>query len=182
MKYPKEIVLKDCTEVIIRQLAEEDEPALRLFYSKISEEDRWFMRFDVMDPAVIRSWVQDREEVISIIAVAAGDIVAHARLHTHKYGCYHHQGRMRIIVLPEYRQKRLGSWMILDLIHVAMEKGLREIRADFVVGVEQAAIESANRLDFFKKALLEAFIIDPQGRLHDLLIMTKQLHKDWGDF
>lgn len=182
MKYPKEIVLKDCTEVIIRQLAEEDETALRLFYSKISEEDRWYMRFDVMDPAVIRSWVQDRDEVISIIAVAAGDIVAHARLHTHKYGCYHHQGRMRIIVHPEYRQKRLGSWMILDLIHVAMEKGLREIRADFVVGVEQAAIESANRLDFFKKALLEAFIIDPQGRLHDLLIMTKQLHKDWGDF
>jgi len=89
---------------------------------------------------------------------------------------------MRIIVLPEYRQKRLGSWMILDLIHVAMEKGLREIRADFVVGVEQAAIESANRLDFFKKALLEGFVIDPRGQRHDLLIMTKQLHKDWGDF
>ncbi|MCU0539342.1 MAG: GNAT family N-acetyltransferase [Desulfobacterales bacterium] len=182
MKYPKEIVLKDCTEVLIRPLAEADEPALRRFYSEIPEEDRWYMRLDVMDPAVIRGWVRDQQEVISIIALVAGEIVAHARLHTHKYGCYHHQGRLRIIVAPAYRQKRLGSWMLLDLIHLAMEKGLREIRADLVVGVEQPAIESACKLDFFKKAVLEDFVIDPRGQRHDLLIMTKQLHKDWGDF
>jgi L-amino acid N-acyltransferase YncA len=140
------------------------------------------MRFDVMDPAVIRSWVEGREEVFSIVALCAGRIVAHARLHVHKYGCYHHMGRLRIIVKPEYRHKRLGSWMLLDLIHVAMEKGLRELRADFVVGVEDAAVESAYKLDFFKKAVIEEFVIDRQGRLHDLIIMTKRLHKDWGDF
>ncbi len=182
MKYPKEIVLKDCTEVLIRPLAEADEPELCRFYTQIPEEDRWYMRFDVMDPAVIRSWVLGQQEVVSIIALVAGEIVAHARLHTHQHGCYHHQGRLRIIVAPAYRQKRLGSWMLLDLIHLAMEKGLREIRADLVVGVEQAAIESAYKLDFFKKALLEDFVIDPRGQRHDLLIMTKQLHKDWGDF
>lgn len=182
MRYPKEIVLKDGTEVLIRPLASEDELLLRRFYSGISEEDRWFMRFDVMDPAVIRSWVEDQKEVFSMVALCAGDIVAHARLHTHHYGCYQHQGRLRIIVNPGYRHKRLGSWMLLDLIHLAMDKGLREVRADFVVGIEQAAIESAYKLDFFKKALLEDFIMDSQGRLHDLLIMTKQLHKDWGDF
>jgi L-amino acid N-acyltransferase YncA len=182
VRYPKEIVLKDGTEVLIRPLASEDELLLRRFYSGISEEDRWFMRFNVMDPAVIRSWVEDQKEVFSMIALCAGDIVAHARLHTHHYGCYQHQGRLRIIVNPGYRHKRLGSWMLLDLIHLAMDKGLREVRADFVVGIEQAAIESAYKLDFFKKALLEDFIMDSQGRLHDLLIMTKQLHKDWGDF
>jgi hypothetical protein len=63
-----------------------------------------------------------------------------------------------------------------------MDKGLRDLRADFVVGIEDAAIEAACKLDFFKKAVLEDFIIDPQGQLHDLLIMTKHLHKDWGDF
>lgn len=182
MRYPKEIVLKDGTEVLIRPLTSEDELPLRRFYSGIAEEDRWYMRFDVMDPAVIHSWVEDQQEVFSMLALCAGDIVAHTRLHTHRYGCYHHQGRLRIIVNPGYRHKRLGSWMLLDLIHLAMEKGLREVRADFVVGIEQAAIESAYKLDFFKKALLEEFVIDPQGQLHDLLIMTKRLHKDWGDF
>ncbi len=182
MRYPKEIVLKNCTEAVIRPLTEKDEQALRDFYSQLSEEDRWFMRFDVMDPAVIRGWAEGKDDVFSIVAECGGQITAHARLHTHRYGCYHHQGRLRIIVLPEYRQKRLGSWMLLDLIHLAMEKGLRELRADFVVGIEDAAIEAAYKLDFFKKAILEDFIIDSQGQLHNLLIMTKRLHKDWGDF
>lgn len=182
MKYPKEIVLKDCTESIIRPLQKEDEPLLRQFYSEIPEDDRWYMRYDVMDPAVIRSWVENPEDVFSIIALCADRIVAHARLHLYKYGCYNHQGRLRIIVKPEYRYKRLGSWMLLDLIHVGMDKGLRELRADFVVGVADAAIEAAYKLDFFKKAVLEDFVIDRQGQLHDLMIMTKRLHKDWGDF
>ena len=73
---------------------------------------------------------------------------------------------MRIIVLPEFRQKRLGQLDAAGLIHLAMEKGLRELRADFVVGVEDAAIETAYKLDFFKKAVLEDFVIDPQGQLH----------------
>lgn len=182
MKYPKEVVLKNCTEVVIRPLEIKDEQALHDFYRLVSEEDRWFTRFDVMDPAVIRGWVEGKDDVFSIIAECGAHITAHARLHTHKFGCYQHQGRLRIIVLPEFRQKRLGSWMLLDLIHLAMDKGLRVLRADFVVGVEDAAIEAAYKLDFFKKAVLEEFIIDPQGQLHDLLIMTKHLHKDWGDF
>lgn len=182
MKYPKEVVLKNCTEVIIRPLEIKDEPALHAFYSAVTEEDRWFMRFDVKDPAVIRGWVEGQGEVFSIIAECDDRITAHARLHTHRFGCYHHQGRLRIIVLPEFRHKRLGSWMLLDLTRLAMDKGLRELRADFVIGVEDAAIEAAYKLDFFKKAVLEDFIIDSQGQLHDLLIMTKRLHKDWGDF
>lgn len=182
MKYPKEVVLTNCTEVSIRPLKPEDEERLRAFYDEVPEIDRWYMRFDVRDPEVIRGWCCGQGDVFSIIAECGPRIIAHARLHTHRFGCYHHQGRLRIIVLPEFRQKRLGSWMLLDLIRYAMEKGLREVRADFVVGVEDVAIESARKLDFFKKALLEDFVIGPEGSLHDLLIMTKQLHKDWGDF
>jgi L-amino acid N-acyltransferase YncA len=182
VRYPKELVLKNCTEVIIRPLEEKDEQALCQFYSQISDEDRWYMRFDATDPGVVGGWLEGQEGVFSIIAECGNQLIAHARLHTHKFGCYHHQGRLRIIVLPEFRQKRLGSWMLLDLIHLAMEKGLRELLADFVVGIEDAAIEAAYKLDFFKKALLDDFVIDAQGQLHDLLIMTKRLHKDWGDF
>lgn len=182
MKYPKEVVLKDCSEALIRPLEIADEDLLTRFYTEIPEEDRWYMRYDVMDPAVIRGWIEKKAAVFSIVAVCGQSIVAHARLHLRGYGCYHHQGRMRIIVRPDFRHKRLGSWMLLDLLHLAMDKGLRELRADFVVGIEDTAIETAFKLDFFKKAVLEDFVIDPQGRLHDLMIMTKRLHKDWGDF
>ncbi|UCF91189.1 MAG: GNAT family N-acetyltransferase [Desulfobacterales bacterium] len=184
MRYPKEVVLKDCQEAVIRPLEKADELRLRQFYAAVPEDDRWYMRYDVLDPAVIRKWIDGigGGTVYSIVALCRDDIVAHASLHMRGYGCTSHVGRLRIMVLPDFRHKRLGTWMLLDLIQLAMEKGLRDLRADFVVGVEDAAIESAYKLDFFKKAVLEGYVKDPRGKRYDMMIMTKRLHKDWGDF
>ena len=86
------------------------------------------------------------------------------------------------MVIPEFRHKRLGTWMLLNLIRLAMDRGLEELRADFIVGVEDAAIDSAHKLDFFEKAVLADYIVDPQGKRHDLKIMVKRLHRGWSDF
>jgi len=184
VKYPKEIVLKDGTEAVIRPLTLEDEPALREFYSKIPENDRWYMKYDVMDQEVIQKWIGriGTGTVFSTVAILGEKIIGHASLHTQNFGCTKHLGRLRVIVIPEFRHKRLGTWMLLNLIRLAMDRGLEELRADFVVGIEDAAIEAAHKLDFFKKAVLEDYVIDPQGNRHDLMIMIKRLHRDWGDF
>ena len=184
MRYPKEIILKDGQEAVIRHLEKTDEPALREFYARIPEPDRWYMRYNVADPSVIRKWIDGihRGSTYSIVALIEAKIIAHASLHLRQFGFTAHVGRLRIMVLPEYRHKRLGTWMLLDLIQLAMDKGLNELRADFVVGIEDAAIESAIKLDFFKRAVLEDYIKDPDGRRHDMVIMIKRLHKDWGDF
>ena len=182
MRYPKEVVMKDGVEAIIRPLAEADEQALRDFYASLPSDDRWFMRYDVTDPGIIRSWIDDPEHIFSILAVVDKSIVAHARLHMRESGCYHHMGRLRIIVSPKYRSKRLGTWMLLDLIQLAMDRGLKELRADFVMDQEKTAIDTAYKLDFFRKAILEDFIEGPDGTRHDLMIMTKRLHRNWGDF
>ena len=142
------------------------------------------MKYDVLDQDLIRKWMNalGKSNVFSIIALAEDRIAAHAGLFMRGFGSTKHVGRLRIVVLPDFRQKRLGTWMLLDLIRLAMDKGLSDLRADFVVGVEDAAINSAYKLDFFKKAVLEEYVKDPQGGRHDLLIMGKRLHKDWGDF
>ena len=54
MKYPKEVVLKDGSEAIIRPLEKGDESLLREFFKKIPESDRWYMKYDVMEPKVLR--------------------------------------------------------------------------------------------------------------------------------
>ena len=182
MRYPKEVVIKDGIEAVIRPAGKSDTTGLGEFYADLPPEDRWFMRYDVLDPQIIRSWMEDPEHIISMVALVEGAIVAHARLHMREAGCYHHMGRLRILVSPRYRSKRLGTWMLLDLIQLAMDKGLQELRADFVMDKEQTAIETAYKLDFFKKAILEEFIEGPDGKRHDLLIMTKRLHRNWGDF
>jgi GNAT superfamily N-acetyltransferase len=184
VRYPKEVVLKDGQEAFIRLLAAEDEEKLRAFYERIPEEDRWYMRYDVLDPAVIRKWFDaiDTGTVHSIVALFGEKIIAHASLHLRGYGSTRHVGRLRIMVLPEFRRKRLGTWMLLDLIQLAMDKGLRDLRSDFVVGIEDTAIDAARKLDFFEKARLAEYVKDPQGNRHDLLVMMKRIHKDWGDF
>lgn len=184
MRYPKEIVLKDRKEAIIRPLEKEDKTLLQQFYGKIPGNDRWYMRYNVMDPEVMHEWFEniDRGNIFSIIALSGDQIVAQASLHMRGFGCTKHVGRLRIMVTPEFRHKRLGTWMLLDLIQLAMDKGLGELRADFVVGIEDAAIEAAHKLDFFEKALLKDYAKDQQGNRHDMLIMIKRLHKDWGDF
>jgi len=182
VRYPKEVVMKDGVEAVIRPVDAADEVALGKFYANLPSDDRWFMRYDVTDAGILRGWIDDPEHVFSILALVEGNIVAHARLHMRESGCYHHMGRLRIIVSPEYRSKRLGTWMLLDLIQLAMDKDLRELRADFVMDHEKTAIDTALKLDFFKKAILEDFVEGPDGTRHDLMIMTKRLHRNWGDF
>jgi len=184
LRYPKEVILKDCSEAIIRPLEKDDETILSEFYRSLPEEDRWYMKYNVLDQALMHKWVNsiDKGHVHSIIALVNNAIAAHAGLFVREFGSTQHVGRLRIVVLPDFRQKRLGTWMLLDLIRLAMDKDLDDLRADFIVGVEDAAINSAYKLDFFKKAVLEGYVKDPQGNRHDLMIMGKRLHKDWGDF
>lgn len=184
MRYPKEVVLKDGQEALIRLLERDDKLSLRQFYIDMPELDRWYMYYDVLDEGILRKWIEgiDTGMVHSIVALAEDRIIAHASLHLRGFGCTRHVGRIRVMVLPRFRHKRLGTWMLLDLIQLAMDKDLRDLRADFVIGAEDAAIEAAFKLDFFKKALLEDYVKDPEGNRHDLLIMTKRLHKDWSDF
>jgi hypothetical protein len=166
VKYPKEIVLRTA-RVNHPAASKEDEPLLRQFYSDV-RDDRWYMRYDITDPAVIRGW-EDPEGFHH--CMCSGRIVAHARLHLHKYGCYHHQGRLHHRQ-TEYRQNVWAagcSW----ILSMCMGKGLGA-KGRFRSG-SRCRHRGAYNLIF--KAVLEDFTIDRQGQLHDLMIMTKRLHR-----
>ena len=110
MKFPKEVVLKDGSEAIIRPLEKDDEPLLQAFFSHIPEVDRWYMKYDVVDPKVLQEWFDklDTGRVFATVAISEAEIVGHASLHLQAFGCTKHIGKLRVIVIPEYRHKRLG--------------------------------------------------------------------------
>ena len=184
MSYPKECVLKDCEEVVIRPLEVDDESLLSQFFKTIPEDDRWCMRYDTTNPEIIKKWFEnlDSGSVFSIVALCNNAIVGHGSLHTRGFGATKHVGRFRVIVLPEFRNKRLGTWILLDLIQAAMDKGLEALRADLVVGMEDGAIEAVRKFDFFKRAELKGYAVDPQGERRDMVVMVKRLHKGYTDF
>ncbi|MEI6260577.1 MAG: hypothetical protein WCR46_11805 [Deltaproteobacteria bacterium] len=49
VRYPKEVVLKEGKEAVIRPLEKQDEGLLGQFYAELPDSDRWFMRYDVLD-------------------------------------------------------------------------------------------------------------------------------------
>ena len=177
-------VLKGCQEVVIRPLAGDDEQLLYQFFQQIPEADRWYMRYNVTDKGVIGKWFEaiDSDTMESIVALCGDRIIGHGSLHVRGFGSTKHVGRFRIIIHPEFRLQRLGTWLTLDLIQLAMDKGLEILRTDLVVGPEDVAIDAVRKLDFVKRAEIKDYAKDHEGMRHNLAIMVKRLHRGWGDF
>jgi hypothetical protein len=76
---------------------------------------------------------------------------------------------------------RPGTWAGFELWYCP-NSGISVWEPGCVVGVEDAAIEAAHKLDFFKAAVLKGYVKSPRGIRYDLQIMTKRLHRSYGDF
>ena len=183
-RYPKEILLKDGTEILIKVIGSGDNEAIKEFFDTTHISYRWFLKEDPSDPRVIQKWIdnQAKGKCFAIVAEHGERIVSTAALLLRPWGGRKHVARLRIMVAKEFRTKRLGTWMIFDLIKRAMEMGLEKVRADFVVGIEDLAIKAVRKLDFVEEGLLKDYIQDENGNYYDYKIMIKQLHKDWSDF
>lgn len=184
--YPKEIMTKDGTPILLRPLVREDEQRLAEFFLRIPDDERWFLRDAVDDPKIMRQWIEnlDYDRILPIIAVRPDDgiIIANVRLHRRPIDCISHIAHLRIMVDPAYRQQRIGTWMLLDTIKLAMNMGIEKLVAEFVGGVEDPAMNAAHKLDFFEQAIIRDYVKDRHGKYHDLIIMVKTLHRDWSDF
>ena len=182
-EYPKEIVLKDGTLVTLRPLESNDADLLVTFFQGIPAHERWYLRHDVTDPAVVRSWATniDYERVIPIVALRDEQIIGDATLHRHRHGSSVHVGEIRLVIDPAVRTKRLGTWMMLDLIQLATRLGLEKLIAE-IAGSETATVRALRHLDFVREAIIPELHKDVHGNTYDLVIMVKNLAPAWTDF
>jgi L-amino acid N-acyltransferase YncA len=182
-EYPKEIVLKDGTLVTLRPLESNDADLLVTFFQGIPAHERWYLRHDVTDPAVVRSWAKDinYERVIPIVALRDEQIIGDATLHRHRHGSCVHVGEIRLVIDPAVRAKRLGTWMMLDLIQLATSLGLEKLIAE-IPSSETAVIRALRHLDFVREAIIPELHKDVHGNAYDLVIMVKNLAPAWTDF
>ena len=184
--YPKAIVTKDGQSIQLRLAEPEDRECLREFFSEIPEEERWFLREQLGDPEVLRKWMEqlDHDRILPIIAVREtdGKIVGNVRLYRSGSPSIRHVAHLRVTVHPDYRQLKVGSWMILDCVKLALNLGIEKLFGEFVSGVEEAAIGAAHKFDFREVAVLKDYVKDPGGCYRDLIIMVKNLQSSWGDF
>jgi len=182
--YPKEVILKDGSGVTLRPLKDGDEAALSGMFKRLSEDDLWFLNHDVSGSGLVDDWVKnlDPKRVISIVALLKGSIIANAALMMKTYGGKSHIGKVRISVDPSFREKRLGTWMLLDLVNLAMAIGLKMLVMRLVQDRDSTVINGVRKLGFVEEAVLKDYVLDREENPHNLAIMTKHLPMEWGDF
>ena len=183
-QYPKEVILKDGTGVTLKLTREDDEQKILEMFQRFSEEDRWFLEEDVSDRKLINSRVKEinRGRFNSIVAQLENRIIALGLLKREHYGSRSHIGTIIICVDPQFRENRLGTWMLLDLINLAMEMGLEKLMMSLVRDRDALVIRGIKSLDFFEEARFRKHVKDMDGQPHDLVVMGKRLFPKWGDF
>ena len=179
--YPKEVILKDGTGVTLRPLRVGDERLLLGMFQRLSRDDLWFLNHELTGRDLIDDWVRnlDPDRVMSIVALLEGNIIANAALMMKRYGAKSHIGKVRISVDPAFREKGLGTWMLLDLLNLAMARGLRMLVMRLVQDRDAYIFKGVRRLDFIQEALLKDHVLDREGNPHNLIIMTKRLPVEW---
>ncbi len=185
--YPRPLILKNGEEVWLRPLdAQADEERLLAFFGRVPPDDRWYLENDVADPEIVRHYLLQHypQRTLPIVAIDEMDrIVGKATLNRFPNpGARGHIGRIRLVVDPEFRNQRLGTYLLLDQIQLAMNLGLRILVTELIKGVEDKAIRAARKLDFFEQAVLPDYAKDKRGNNYDLAIMIKRLHGDYEDF
>jgi L-amino acid N-acyltransferase YncA len=175
--YPKEVTLKDGQKVILRPLARGDFQRLSDFFHSLDDEDRLYLADNVLDPDLIRGWVEniDFERVIPIIALNQQDhVVADGTLHINTSGWARHVGHVRLVVGPKHRHAGLGTVIARELVALAEERGLEKLQAHVI---EDAAgpIRMFEQLGFQKAAVIPGLVKDVEGNRRNLLFMINEV-------
>ena len=179
-KFSKKILLKDGTSIVIRPLSKQDGPALLKFFQSVPEDDRLFLKDDVTQKEVIDRWINelDYDKVLPLIAEKDTSILGDATLHFHKYRWQLHMAEIRCVVAKEFQKNGIGTALMRELVGFAEQKGVSIIRAN-MMDIQKSAQKAFERLGFKKEAELKDFLIDKDGKTHNLILMVNNVADLW---
>lgn len=181
--YPKDVILKDGSGVTLRPLQPGDQDLVNGMLGRFPEEDVWFLGDVLATLRNVDSLVQEMEagRAFSIGAILEERIIAVAILMARQPGGEGHIGDVSISVDPDFREKHLGTWMLLELVNGALSMGLEILVMHLIGGRDASVIRSAGKLEFREEAVLRNHVKDRAGNLCDLVVMVKRLHRLWDD-
>jgi len=177
--YPKELVLKNATKIILRPLEEGNLENLSKFFSKIPESDLLIYKDDVRNLETIESWFTNSmyKKILQLVAIKSGEIIANGTLH--KEGLYwQHAVEIKLIVDPDHRGKGLGSQMFKALLAEGLKHGFEKIIVRFTPD-SKSFIRILDNLSFRPEAVFNCYVkCEESGEHKDLVIASYNL-EDW---
>ena len=173
----KSIHLKDGTEILIRDLRDDDVEQSLAFFRALPPEDRIYLRNDVTRREVIEERIRKMGtgKFLRLVAIDNdGKIVADGSIETEGYTWKDHVAELRLIVAADYRRRSVGMLLARELYLQATKRRVEEIVAK-IMRPQKAALKVVKRLGFKEEAVLKDYVKDTDGIKHDLIIMRCKL-------
>ena len=178
--YPKEVTLKSGEKVIFRPMVKEDEKMLLKFFLRLPKEDRVFLKDDVSDPKVIKSWTENvnYDHVIPILAEISGKIIGDATLHRRTTEEPEKIGEMRIVIDKDFRRRGLGAILAREIYYLALSLKYGKLVAE-VFKEQRGVLKMCESLGFRHEKILISRAVDLQGRKRELVVMIENVDALW---
>lgn len=175
-EYPKQVTLREGTQVTLRPMTRDDEQAVYTFFSSLSEESRRYLRSDVMNRKIVAQWMRELnyEKALPILAEHDGSVVASVTLHRQTFGWGRHVGEVRIVIGDDFKGRGLGSTMLAEIYRIAAQSGLRKLAAR-VVTARAEVIRAFEKSGYSRAAVLKKFVKDLYQHYADIAIMVKEV-------
>jgi len=160
-------------QITLRLMKPQDRDALLAFARSLPADDLLFLSIDITQPEAVDGWTREIEagRVVTVLAEANGKLVGHGTLNCNNLTWTRHLGEMQLLISPDFRGVGLGNLLADEVNAIARAKDLRKVIAR-MASEQKGAQQVFERLGFTVEALLADYVIDRQGRTHDLIVMS----------
>jgi RimJ/RimL family protein N-acetyltransferase len=171
--FPREVRLDNAKTLQLRLMGRADRDEIVRFAQALPKQDLLFLRTDITDPRMVDEWIAkaDANRSVAILAYDGERLAGYATLHHDEVLWTRHVGEIRTNVGADYRGIRLGARLVEEMFLIAKEIGLKKITAN-MTSDQKAARRTFERIGFRPEALLADHVVDAEGRMHDMLIMS----------
>ena len=162
--------------VTIRRFRAEDIDAMLRFARGLPEHDLLFLGRDIKHRKVVEAWLEAVEDgfIDSFIAEDGDAIVGTCALVRDPLGWSTHVGEVRLLVSPQLRGQGVGRRLLDEMFKVAVQRELKKLVAQMTPD-QRYAIRLFEEHGFRGEALLKSHVMDRQGDVHDLAILSLDL-------
>jgi ribosomal protein S18 acetylase RimI-like enzyme len=159
--------------VTVRRFRSDDMDAMLRFSRALPEHDLLFPSRDLKHRKVIEAWAEAVEDgfIDSFVAEDGDAIVATCALVRDPLGWSTHVGEVRLLVSPELRGQGVGRRLLEEMFAAAQQRELTKLTAQMTPD-QRGAIQLFEEHGFRGEAMLKDHVMDRQGQLHDLAILS----------
>jgi GNAT superfamily N-acetyltransferase len=180
-RYPKQLSVSAGPAVSVRPMVREDAAALLAFFKHIPDDERYFLKDDVVSEGVIAGWAEhlDYDRALPLLALDGDRICADGVLIRHRGDARSHYAEVRVVVDPEYRERGLGTALMRELIDIAWDAELESVQVEFVTGLQDDALRVALAFGGIEAGTLKDAVRDHHDKAHDVVFVRIPLGRSW---